>query len=306
MQCVKCGLYQADSRTNCIRCNASLVETSTFSQSSTPLQEDINSPLPYQAELEQAIPKINSIDSEGWKSLGVGVFLGAILIAFFPIISFLLHPLITIVHELGHALTAWIFGCPAIPAFDFVYGGGVTARGNRQIPLLLIIYIVLGIGCYLFRNNKLTLVIILNLMLVHMFCIWTTLDEFLFSFMGHGTELIFASIFIYRAISGSSIIHKIERPLYATLGMFMEFYNIRFFYKLYSSADARLIYEEAKGGMGMDFSVIANQFFQGRLVLISLIFVFCCIATPIISFLFFRYKQFIDDFIEKVLVYESV
>lgn len=331
MQCLQCGLHQADSRTQCLRCNMPLGSAPPPSPvdyqqpyqqgypqgyqnpgqhypaptNQDPLLQAQASPIPYQAEPDQVIPVVNSIDKAGWKALGIGTVLGALLIAFFPTISFLLHPLITIVHELGHAAAAWAFGCPAIPAFDFNYGGGVTAKTDRQLPLLILIYVILGLGCYFFRKNRLTVALLVGLIILHIACVLTTMDEFLFSFMGHGTELIIAGVFIYRAISGSSIIHQVERPLYATLGMFMEFYDIHFFYMLYSSMDARIDYEEAKGGMGMDFSIIANQYFNGRLILISLIFVFCCMAVPIISFLVFRYKRLIDDLVERVIHFES-
>jgi len=42
-------------------------------------------------------------------------------------------------HELGHCVTFWVFGYPAVPAFDFQYGGGMTypVMGRRPCRLLL-------------------------------------------------------------------------------------------------------------------------------------------------------------------------
>src|SRR6185436_11151598 len=50
----------------------------------------------------------------------------ALIVYVVPLLRFVFHTLITLVHEHGHTISAWSFGIPAIPAFDFVYGGGVT------------------------------------------------------------------------------------------------------------------------------------------------------------------------------------
>lgn len=51
---------------------------------------------------------------------------------------FVLSPLVTFLHEFGHAVAAWLLGCPAIPAFDFVYGGGITHHGEFRLPLAIL------------------------------------------------------------------------------------------------------------------------------------------------------------------------
>lgn len=62
------------------------------------------------------------IDNDAWKSLGTG-FMIALVALLVPFLGFIFGYLGILVHELGHAVAAWMFGYPAVPAFDFQYGG---------------------------------------------------------------------------------------------------------------------------------------------------------------------------------------
>ncbi len=70
-------------------------------------------------------PQTLGIPHAGWKAAGLGLVF-AIALSWFPFLSFILSPLTTMVHEIGHTAVLWLFGYPAIPAFDFANGGGVT------------------------------------------------------------------------------------------------------------------------------------------------------------------------------------
>src|SRR5262249_19226093 len=130
----------------------------------------------------------------------------------------------------------------------------------------------------------------------------TQLHQILILFMGHGSELIFASIFIYRAMSGRSIVHSVERPLYAFIGILIVLHDVQFSYRLMTSADYRLEYGEAQGGGDwMDFSRIANEHMNGKLVLLSLLFLIYCFLTPLISYLIFRYRARFEGLASRLL-----
>ena len=97
------------------------------------------------------------------------------------------------------------------------------------------------------------------LVLLHAVSAFTAIHSVLILFMGHGTELVIAGLFIYRAISGRAIIHAAERPLYGIIGFFIAFSDITMAYNLLTNASYREDYLGAKGGdMDMDFSVIAD------------------------------------------------
>ena len=62
---------------------------------------------------------------DAWISLAIGAVLAVVALMVPPVV-FVLHVLITVIHELGHTATAWLFGSPALPSFDLSYGGGVS------------------------------------------------------------------------------------------------------------------------------------------------------------------------------------
>ena len=116
--------------------------------------------------------------------------------------------------------------------------------------------------------------------------------------MGHGMELLFALIFIYRAISGSSLVHPIERPLYAYVGMFIVLDDLIFSYRLFTDETTREWYENAKGGGHiMDFSRIAEDYLSTDLTTVAVFFLICCILTPMLAFAFLKWKKNIYSFL---------
>src|SRR6266850_2191771 len=113
--CRSCGFAQNPSNPTCLKCKAPL------------------------AGLDAPVGAA-SISREGWRALGLGLLLAAVLTAI-PFFRILFFPLITIAHEMGHAVVAWIFGRPAVPAFDFTYGGGVTSiEEDQRISIIVLMY----------------------------------------------------------------------------------------------------------------------------------------------------------------------
>ena len=120
--------------------------------------------------------------------------------------------------------------------------------------------------------------------------------------MGHGSELILSGVFIYRALSGSVIVHPVERPLYAFTGFFIELSNFRFSYQLSMSEYHRFMYEEEKGGgHWMDFSRIAEEYLNVDLSTVSIFFFLCCFLPPILGFLVYRHQKHFNLLIANLL-----
>ena len=107
-----------------------------------------------------------------------------------------------LVHELGHTLFLLLFGYPAFQAFDFTYGGGISISVDRSMVLLAAVYGGIGWLAFLLRRNPRRLVAVAVLAAVYALCAHTSLHDKAIIFMGHGTELIIAGIFLYRALSG--------------------------------------------------------------------------------------------------------
>ena len=95
---------------------------------------------------------------------------------------------------------------------------------------------------------------------IYSVALFSPLRDFLITAMGHGAEILFAGIFLHRALSGDQVLRSEERPLYAFLGLFILIYDARFAHELMSSHSSREAYGDAKGGgHAMDFDLIADR-----------------------------------------------
>ncbi len=310
--CPKCGLEQEAERVDCLRCGI------VFARFDAHPEDDESERVPgkrsrrrreadeeqmYQGQMygddidgedeeEEAYSGPLAVEPEGWYSLLGGAVITAIVV-FIPFLNYILSYIITLVHELGHTTCHWLFGYPSIPAFDFVYGGGVAIHQSRQIIIVVFIYLGFAYVLYLFRQKPQTVVILAVIVAGYSLAAFTPIHEVISLFMGHGFELLFATIFLYRAISGSAIIIAVERPLYAFLGLFIEFRDIRFAYRLITSHSSRIEYGAAKGGgHWMDFSRIARDYLHVDLTAVAGFFLVCCFIPPIVAFLAYRYRTY--------------
>ncbi len=259
-------------------------------------EPDIPKPVPY--------PQLQSFEKKTLKSLGTG-FLLAVIVSFLPFLSFIFQYVVILLHEFGHAVVGWFYGYPSIPAFDFLYGGGITTSQDRKTILIIVLYAIFAFLLYFYRRKPATLGVLAGLILLHSIINFTSAHEVVIIFMGHGFELLFAIVFWYRALSGSGIIIEVERPLYAFLGFFIFFGDTKFAYRLMTSPAYRVEYGEAKGGgHWMDFSRIAIDYFRMDLSSVAGMFFFLCLLTPLAAFLIYRYKQYFGKMFRELLTPE--
>ena len=234
-------------------------------------------------------PCVTTLEPEARRALIAGLVL-ALVFLFVPFLGFVLGYLGILVHELGHAATGWLFGYPSIPAFDFVYGGGVTSHESRKMLIVVIVLAALAYGLWRLRGRPRGLIAAGVCAALYVLFAFTWLHDALITFMGHGAELIFAGIFLYRAISGSAIRVAAERPLYAFVGFFLVLHDLRFSWRLIHDAAERWAYQEAKGGgHWMDFSVLAEQHFHVGLTTVAGLFWVCCLLPPLLAWATHRY-----------------
>jgi hypothetical protein len=234
---------------------------------------------------------VQAFDALSWRAIAVGLFLALLVLASGQV-TFLLSPLITVVHELGHTCLSWLFGYPAIPAFDFMNGGGVTLHSTDRVALIVcLVYAAFGYLFYRYWNNYLTARLLLATSLSYTLCAFTPIHEMLTVAMGHGFELIFAGLFLYRAASGVGCHYSIERPLYAMLSCYLVAYDLRFTMGLLFDADARDLYLQGKGGvLDNDLVRLAHDYLPLNLSGVAILLWVCTLLTPAIALLLYRYR----------------
>ena len=235
-------------------------------------------------------PLSDGLDAAARRALAVGAVAGLALYAL-PLTRFLLQYLATLVHELGHAAVGWAFGYPSIPAFDFMYGGGVTMLDQRNTGVLIFVYAgFAALGWWLGRRGaQVALAILALVVAVYSMAAFTPAHEALFLVAGHAAELLFAGIFLYRALSGSACRAPGERPLYGAVATFLLLNAAGFAWRLMTDHGFRVDYEEAKGGgRWMDFSRLGEEFLDAELQTVAAAFLFATVATPLVTWAFLR------------------
>jgi hypothetical protein len=193
------------------------------------------------------------------KILGFG--LAAAIVAYaFPLTRFVLSTLVTLFHELGHAVAGWLMGYPSIPAFDLVYGGGVTHHGEFHLSIVVTIALGFGYLAWLFRENRKSVGIIgavFAVWLVFVYKDWHR--ELAFAAAGHLSEFILAGILFYKALAGVGWRSpEFERPAGAFVAFFVQIHSMLFAWRLMHDAAFLAWYREGKGGALMnDLEVVA-------------------------------------------------
>jgi hypothetical protein len=160
--------------------------------------------------------------------------------------------------------------------------------------LLLVVYVLLGLAVFSRRKNLLTVSFLVAVGILHAALAFTKGHGLVILFMGHGTELAIAGLFIYRGLSAAAISAAVERPLYVAIGSFIVLSDMSFAYRLMTSPYHRMLYEEAKGGgHWMDFSRIAEEYLHCSLPSVAGFFFACCVLAVIGGYLLFRYQEYV-------------
>lgn len=220
------------------------------------------------------------------------VGLAAAVATFFtPLARFLLHVLVTLVHEIGHAVTAWLFGRPAVPAFDFLMGGGVTPTFERSWLVLLPIYALFAAAAVRMRRNRPALIALGLLGLLHVSFAFGRWGLMTILFMGHGFELVIAGTFLFRAWSCHAVQFPAERYLYAWLGWFIVLEDLAFGWSLWHDVGARVDYRDGKLGPHTNDFDRMSLGLGVRLATIASILWWLAVLTPVFAFLAFRYQE---------------
>lgn len=242
-----------------------------------------------------------NIESQGIQALSIGLGLAIALFTINPL-KVLFYGFNVMVHEVGHAVTHWLFGRPAIPTVNILHGGGVTLNFGQSWFLIGLIYLAMAFGIYQLRiYPRLQGVAVLSVV-IYSFCLFTRTNTMLSTFMGHGMELVAIAVCLYLSASGYLCRFTGDRTIYAMLGFFTFFNDVEFSWKLTHDLDFRSWYEDGIGGViDNDFMILANEYFGVDLSTIANAFLLACLMAPAIAFLVLRYQAWCWQGFQKLL-----
>ena len=237
------------------------------------------------------------IEKRSWLILNIGFFL-ALVIYHSSFLIIFIYPVVAWVHEIGHAIGGWLFGYPSLPFFDFERGRGMTFHGEQNLSILIIIYTGLFLLLFFYRNNLLTFYLFLMSGVSYSILLFSHLPETIILLMGHGSELMVATLFLYIALLTPWKVGVIS----ATGGFFIVMYDLTLAYKLMYDQGYQKIYTYQQGGVQIgDLSRLAIKYFDHQLYPVARIFFWCCFFPPLISICLFRYQEFFYGFLRTCL-----
>ncbi|NJN73091.1 MAG: hypothetical protein HC799_09940 [Limnothrix sp. RL_2_0] len=251
--------------------------------------------------LNQPLPNITLTKSYSTRSLPtasqsamlIGCILGVVLFLF-PLSRFVLNAFLTLVHEIGHAIASWIFGIPAIPSFDFIFGGGVTI-GLSSRPVTLLIFAIYGGLAYLaflYCRNRLTLIFCAAIALIYGLFLITNWDQLSIISMGHIAEILVSFLCLYFACGKYFCYVGGEQTIYAMLGSFSFLENCSFFWNLIFNASFKAVYYQGKGGvLDNDLVRLSQVIAPLSLENIAALLLLISLMMPALAFLTFRYES---------------
>lgn len=222
--------------------------------------------------------------------LGLALAVGILLVPFF---RFALSYLGVLVHELGHSAASWLFGYPAVPAFDFTYGGGVSLSFGRSPALLATVGVLWAGLLWQARRHPKLLAVVGAVAGSWALAAFTPVHEVLVLALGHGAELLFAGLCLHRAFTGEGTLRpRVERPAYALVAWFLLFESTAFAWGLITDPGRRQLYEDAKGGgHWMDFSRLAEDYLGTDLTVVAGVFLVAALGTPAAVWLWYRNRE---------------
>lgn len=195
-----------------------------------------------------------------WLFLGAGA-LGAALASFLPLAAYMGHFVSALTHEMGHCAVGFLFGYPSIPAISLA-GEAVSVHHGRSWFVLAVVWSALAFGATRVRAGGPRVAALAGVALVYPALAFTQARELLFLAGGHLGELAFATLALWRALTGGFTESSGERALYGVLGWALVAHNVRLAFGLATSAVARAEYHaNVSFGVPNDYVRIAGEVF---------------------------------------------
>ncbi len=251
-----------------------------------------------------AEPLLPLLPPGGLLPIVVGLVLAAWIVANNSLPSFIIRMLGTLAHETGHAFTAIVLGHPALPSFDLIHGGGVTAVQEQSLVLIAFEAGLLGIFVYLHRRNPWAWgaagVLATTLLMLGL----SDYGDLLILSMGHGGQVLMGAIFLYRAWAGVAVAHVAERWLYALIGWVLLLHAGGMCWDLIHDAEALESYLIGKCGMDNDLVRITEALPGVSLDAVVWFHFFMPMVAPAVVWAAYRYRASVRWLLRRIVAAE--
>jgi len=194
-------------------------------------------------------------DAPGWHRrlliLGLTGLAAILLGRFFPL-SLVSNGICLLVHELGHTAVSIFFGSFAVPAVI------LTLTFEQTLLSVLGVWFLLLLLLWNVRSDARFAVPLGLLCAVYPFVARSALHVSLITLAGHGAEIACSAFFLHRA-GAADLEREWERPGWALLGWLLAVQNAGRAWGLWTSEDARTVYETVSFVGDNDFVRIAKS-----------------------------------------------
>lgn len=259
--CPACGYPNDPEDLNCAMCGDLLrarFHVSPRPAAPTAPTSPRPAPRPRAAALEPTPPTIAGLPEWAfWLAVGAPLALAFSSLSVWPL-TFIGWFLGALVHELGHTVSALFFGSIAVPAIR-LDGHAAAVHGAQSTIAVIFVWAGLGWCAWRFREERKWLAVFVVAAALYPAFAFTPLMGYVHLAAGHLGELVFATVFFWRALTGGFVKQTAERPLYSALGWFWMGGNVLLFGSLILSEESRRWYlTNGSFGLQNDFVRMAN------------------------------------------------
>jgi len=157
----------------------------------------------------------------------------------------------SVVHEMGHTLSAYFVGRFALPALR-LDGHAATVHFDQTLMLALPVWLFLILASVYFWKvrSKPLLISFGSLALLYPILAFTRVQDLILLMGGHGGEMVIATVFFWRSLVPGKALDQ-ERTLYAALAWYLWGHNLFLNASLFLSAKSRAWYL-SNGSFGLE------------------------------------------------------
>jgi len=270
--CPRCGRAQEAARELCALCGQRLLVASLPAGA-----VDVPAARASGAFRTRAVddPDARRAAREPWIFLALGLVTAPVF-ALTPILQYMGWFLASLVHEIGHAAFAWLCGMPAVPAISLA-GHAAAVHGEQQLVVVAAVAALSVYGLTRLCEGRARAVAIAVALAAHLSVALTPARELLHLLAGHGAELAFSGLCLWKALDGGFTGSRTERALYGTVGWYLLGRNALLCWGLATSGSARGAYaENGSFGLTNDYLRAADEVLGWRLESVAAAMLVAC------------------------------